>query len=97
MVALEMPISSPETKTMNTKAQARYRRYFIDLAQVPQGRYAVTGIAHSFSKVRLSPPMGVFPDQASAEQAARGAIDDKLSLRRRLALRSSANGVWRFT
>jgi hypothetical protein len=78
-----MPISSREILAMSTKAQTLHGNYFINLEQDSQG-WHVTAINHGINGWRLLPPGFSYPDQATAEQYAKAAIDVQHSARRRV-------------
>ena len=58
-----------------------HREYFIDFEQVEQG-WRVAAISHSRTGRSLLPPAFSYPDEATAEQYAKVAIDQQLSRRR---------------
>ena len=62
-------------------ARALHREYFIDLEQDAQG-WRVVAITYSRTGRSLLPPAFSYPDQATAEQYAKAAIDQQLSRRR---------------
>jgi hypothetical protein len=61
--------------------RALHREYFIDLEQDAQG-WRVVAITHSRVGRSLLPPAFNYPDQVTAEQYAKAAIDQQLSRRR---------------
>jgi hypothetical protein len=60
-----------------------YRDHFTDLEQDARGWWRAVAITHSHKGSSLLPPAFSYPDQATAEQYAKAAIDTQLSTRRR--------------
>jgi hypothetical protein len=62
--------------------RAFYRDHFIDLEEdVKQEGWRVAAIIHSTSKCALSPPAVVSPDDLTAEQRAKEAVDQQIATR----------------
>jgi hypothetical protein len=71
-----------ELREPQATASTIYRDYFIDIEHDAQ-HWRVRGIKHSRTDQSLLPPAFNYPDQRTAEQYAKAAIDHQLSSHRR--------------